>query len=338
MLPVSLVTRSGFRLNRPQKLGSFFTPLLQANNTLSHSRSISSTSFLLSSLPKKKPAPSNEQQSSSSSRRPSIPAMIAVMSMVIAAAATYRDLMRNRVEQDQLKTQLESNSAPSSSSNDSSQVSEKTVEEAYIMPSERYSPFQIRQFPFSSKKIIFVLGGPGSGKGTNSTKLVEQYNFVHLSAGDLLRAEQNRKDSKVGQLIAKYIVEGTIVPYNITISLLRDAIMDHSDATTFLIDGFPRSLEQAQAFENSITNCELVLFYDCPEAVLFERIMKRSKTSGRTDDNENTLMKRFRVYSQQSYPVIEDYMAKGKVKSISCVGTEDSVYDKTRSAITDLIA
>ncbi|PVV02875.1 hypothetical protein BB560_002658 [Smittium megazygosporum] len=206
-----------------------------------------------------------------------------------------------------------------------------------IMDSERFTKEEIAAFPFNSKKIVFVLGGPGSGKGTNSLKLVEEFGFVHLSAGDLLRAEQNRPGSKVGQAIKGYISAGTIVPYSITIALLRDAIMDHPDATKFLIDGFPRSLDQARAFEKTITDCQAVLFYDCPVSTMFDRIMDRSKTSGRIDDNEETLRNRFKVYLNQSYPVIQDYSTKDKVRAVSCIGSVDDVYNKTKLSISDIV-
>lgn len=100
---------------------------------------------------------------------------------------------------------------------------------------------------FSPKdcKVIFVLGGPGSGKGTQCARLVDEYGFVHLSAGDLLRAEQNRKGSQFGELIDRYIREGQIVPQEITIKLLENAIKDklgNEAKGRVLIDGFPRKM------------------------------------------------------------------------------------------------
>ena len=101
---------------------------------------------------------------------------------------------------------------------------------------------------------ILTLGGPGTGKGTQSEKLVKDWDFVHLSAGDLLRAEQAREGSEYGALIKKYIQEGEIVPMEITIGLLQRAMQENIDKERrkFLIDGFPRKMDQALAFESNV--------------------------------------------------------------------------------------
>lgn len=98
-------------------------------------------------------------------------------------------------------------------------------------------------------QVLFVLGGPGAGKGTQCAKMVEEYGFVHLSAGDLLRAERARKDSPDGQLIENYIREGQIVPVEITIRLIKKAMQD-SGSTLFLIDGFPRNFDNLQGWQS----------------------------------------------------------------------------------------
>lgn len=113
------------------------------------------------------------------------------------------------------------------------------------------SPTKPRAFSSSDVSVIFVLGGPGSGKGTQCARLVKDYGFEHLSAGDLLRAEQARSGSKYGQLIADYIKAGDIVPQEITLALLEQA-MRSSKSTKFLIDGFPRKMDQALTFENDV--------------------------------------------------------------------------------------
>jgi len=125
--------------------------------------------------------------------------------------------------------------------------------------------------------VIFVLGGPGAGKGTQCSLLVEKYNFSHLSAGDLLRAEQDRPDSQYGDLIRTHIREGKIVPMEVTIKLLenamRAALQSKSSSGSgsgsgwddgkgrFLIDGFPRKMDQALKFEEDVCTSSLVLFF-----------------------------------------------------------------------------
>ncbi|KAI8318314.1 UMP-CMP kinase [Martensiomyces pterosporus] len=197
-----------------------------------------------------------------------------------------------------------------------------------------YSEAQIAAFPFGEKTVVFVLGGPGSGKGTNSEKLVNDFGFVHLSAGDLLRAEQKRPVSQYGDLIAYYIREGLIVPHEITIGLLRNAMMDHPECDRFLIDGFPRNLVQAKAFEDTVCKAKKVLYFECPESVLLERLLNRGKTSGRSDDNIESIKKRFRTYVNDSKPVIDAYAEQGKVITISCQGTMEGVYKNTHGEMT----
>ncbi|KAJ1763259.1 bifunctional uridylate/adenylate kinase [Coemansia sp. RSA 2167] len=200
-----------------------------------------------------------------------------------------------------------------------------------------YSDEEIAQFPFDTKNVVFVLGGPGSGKGTNSAKLVEDFGFVHLSAGDLLRAEQQREVSQYGELIGHYIREGLIVPHEITIGLLRNAMMDHPASNRFLIDGFPRNLVQAKAFEDTVCKAKKVLYFECPEATMLERLLDRGKTSGRTDDNIGSIKKRFRTYINDSKPVIDEYAKEGKVMTVSCEASVEDVYKHTHDQIEALL-
>jgi UMP-CMP kinase len=102
-----------------------------------------------------------------------------------------------------------------------------------------------------------MVGGPGTGKGTQCAKLVKDWDFIHLSAGDLLRAEQQREGSQYGELIKKFIQEGEIVPMEITVGLLQNAMQENvrKDRRKFLIDGFPRKMDQALAFEANVLAC-----------------------------------------------------------------------------------
>ncbi|PXF44190.1 UMP-CMP kinase 3 [Gracilariopsis chorda] len=174
-----------------------------------------------------------------------------------------------------------------------------------------------------SKNIYFVLGGPGSGKGTQCAKLVEKLSFDHFSAGDLLRNEVS-SGSEQGKMIGEMIKEGKIVPGHITLDLLRNAI-DGSNAPGVLIDGFPRQLGQAGSFEKEVSDFEFVLFFDCPEEEMERRLLQRGKTSGRSDDNIDSIRKRFNTFVNTSMPVIEYYEAKGKVHKIDATMPIDTV-------------
>ncbi|XP_058222459.1 UMP-CMP kinase 3-like [Rhododendron vialii] len=187
----------------------------------------------------------------------------------------------------------------------------------------------------SEKKVtvIFVLGGPGSGKGTQCANIVENYGYTHLSAGDLLRAEI-KSGSENGTMIQNMIKEGKIVPSEVTIELLQRAIQENGK-DKFLIDGFPRNEENRAAFE-SVTGIvpEFVLFFDCPEEEMERRLLSRNQ--GRDDDNIETIRKRFNVYMESSLPVIEYYNAKGKVRKIDAAKPVEEVFEDVKSVFIPL--
>ncbi|KAK8843987.1 hypothetical protein IAR55_006780 [Kwoniella newhampshirensis] len=199
---------------------------------------------------------------------------------------------------------------------------------------------------FDAEKItvIFVLGGPGAGKGTQCDRLVKDYGFKHLSAGDLLRAEQTRPGSTYGAMIKEYITEGKIVPMEVTIKLLENAMSDtlssppsapgwESSHGRFLIDGFPRKMDQALKFDAAVCQSSFVLFISTTEAVMLERLLERGKTSGRDDDNRESITKRFRTFIETSMPVVDYYRKRGNVVEIDSSPPVDVVYDKVRVEI-----
>ncbi|CAL0329445.1 unnamed protein product [Lupinus luteus] len=178
-----------------------------------------------------------------------------------------------------------------------------------------------------SRFITFVLGGPGSGKGTQCAKIVETFGFKHLSAGDLLRREIV-SDTKYGSMILTTIKEGRIVPSEVTVKLILREIQS-SDNLKFLIDGFPRSEENRIAFEQIIgAEPNIVLFFDCPEQEMVKRVLSRNQ--GRIDDNIDTIKKRLKVFEALNRPVIDHYAKKGKVHKINAVGTEDQIFEQVR--------
>ncbi|KAF5134182.1 Uridylate kinase [Metarhizium anisopliae] len=209
--------------------------------------------------------------------------------------------------------------------------------EGQLPPPAKSSP----TFSPSDVTVLFVLGGPGAGKGTQCANLVKQYGFTHLSAGDLLRAEQERPGSQFGDLIRDYIKNGLIVPMEVTIQLLEnamtEALQSNGNATKgrFLIDGFPRKLDQAHKFEESVCPARMVLFFDCPEKVMEERLLERGKTSGRADDNAESIRKRFRTFIETSMPVVDYYEKQAKVVKIDATPTPDQVFANTKARLTE---
>lgn len=192
-----------------------------------------------------------------------------------------------------------------------------------------------RAFADGDIDVVFVLGGPGSGKGTQCAKLVEEKGYVHLSAGDLLRAEQNREGSEYGDLIRQFIKEGKIVPQEVTIALLENAIRaaNAKGATKFLVDGFPRKMDQALTFEDKVARSSITLFFECPESVMLKRLLERGKTSGRDDDNAESIKKRFRTFLDTSMPVVDYFDKQGKVLKVLCDQPVDSVYSQVTEAL-----
>lgn len=192
--------------------------------------------------------------------------------------------------------------------------------------------------------VIFVLGGPGAGKGTQCARLVERYGFSHLSAGDLLRAEQERPGSQFGELIKDCIRNGAIVPMEVTVQLLENAMAEvveqnkkknggSAKGSRFLIDGFPRKMDQALKFEETVCPARFVLFYDCPEAEMERRLLERGKTSGRADDNADSIRKRFRTFIETSMPVVDHYEKENRVIKIDATATPEQVSKETQKRL-----
>ncbi|KAG6850465.1 UMP-CMP kinase [Arthromyces matolae] len=185
-------------------------------------------------------------------------------------------------------------------------------------------------FDSSKVTVIFVLGGPGA-------------------AGDLLRAEQNREGSEAGKLIQTCIKEGTIVPMEVTIKLLENAMhaaMSENRSEEgwidgrgrFLIDGFPRKMDQAVKFDETVCPSSVVLFFSTTEEVMERRLLERAKTSGREDDNLESIKKRFRTYKVDTMPVIEYYSTLGKVAEVEATGAVQEVYKLGSLVVRDALA
>lgn len=179
------------------------------------------------------------------------------------------------------------------------------------------------------RKVVFVLGGPGSGKGTQCAELLKEFdNLAHYSAGDLLRAHVNSGSSE-GNMVADMIKNGQIVPSEVTVGLLKKAIAE-SGKLVVLIDGFPRNLENRAAFEWLVGyDCSFVLFFDCPEDVLEKRLLSRNQ--GRVDDNIETIKKRFKVFLDQSLPVIDYYEKLGKVHRVNTNRPVHEIYKDVKA-------
>ncbi|KAK4319686.1 hypothetical protein Pmani_009348 [Petrolisthes manimaculis] len=181
----------------------------------------------------------------------------------------------------------------------------------------------------SKFNVVFVLGGPGAGKGTQCAKIVEKFGYVHLSAGDLLREERAKPGSEYGELIENHIKNGTIVPVEITCSLLERA-MKESSKNEFLIDGFPRNQNNLEGWNKQMgekVDLKFVLFFNCPLEVCTQRCLDRGAAgSGRSDDNMESLKKRFDTYMNATMPIIKHYEAQNLVRTMDATKGPDEIF------------
>lgn len=187
---------------------------------------------------------------------------------------------------------------------------------------------------------LILFGPPGSGKGTQATKLVEQFRLVHISTGDLFRYEMSH-NTPLGQEAKAYMAKGELVPDSVTIGMLRNKVEAHPEAGGFIFDGFPRTIPQAQALDELLAENHtavtglLALHVDDEEIV--QRIKLRGTTSGRADDNDESIIRnRINVYKNETSPVFDYYAQQGKSQSINGVGEIEEIFERLTEAITQL--
>lgn len=169
--------------------------------------------------------------------------------------------------------------------------------------------------PSQRKRVVFVVGGPGSGKGTQCDLIAKEFSVPFFSAGELIRELINSGCAE-GKQLQDIILQGQIIPSEVTVGLLQKA-MAGTSSETVLIDGFPRNTENRTVWNSQVGyDCEMVLLFDCPDEVMLERLRGRGQASGRADDNEDTIRKRVQNFKSQMAPVLEHYGGLGKVTTI----------------------
>jgi adenylate kinase len=184
---------------------------------------------------------------------------------------------------------------------------------------------------------LILFGPPGSGKGTQAAKLVEKYNLLHISTGDLFRYEMGN-DTPLGKEAKSYIKKGELVPDSITIGMLKNKVKANPDVPGYIFDGFPRNINQADALDDFLaeknTGVSALVSLDVDDEEIVKRILNRGKTSGRADDNDESIIRnRIEVYKSETSPVFDFYDTKDKSKKISGIGTIDEIFDRICVAI-----
>lgn len=187
-------------------------------------------------------------------------------------------------------------------------------------------------------KNIVIFGAPGSGKGTQSELLIKSYGFLHISTGDVLRA-QIAEGTELGKIADAYISQGKLVPDELIIDMLADVLAGHADevARGVIFDGFPRTIHQAEALDELLAKrdsaVDIVVGLEVEEDELIARLINRGKTSGRSDDNMETIKKRLDVYNNQTNPLREHYQTQGKYVAVHGMGSVEEIFGRIKTAI-----
>lgn len=189
---------------------------------------------------------------------------------------------------------------------------------------------------------LILFGPPGSGKGTQSEKLIAKYGLKHLSTGDLLRSEISQK-TPLGLEAKSLMDKGQLVPDAVVIGMISSALESNPDAKGFLFDGFPRTSAQAEALDNLLelkgTSIKTMLSMEVSEEELISRLLKRGETSGRTDDNnEGVIRARIAEYHKKTAVVADYYKKFDKVVSIKGEGTVEEIFERLSNEIDAALA
>ena len=186
---------------------------------------------------------------------------------------------------------------------------------------------------------IVIFGAPGSGKGTQSERIVEKYGINHISTGDVLRAEI-KNGTELGKTAKGYIDQGQLIPDELMVDILASVFDSFKDSKGVIFDGFPRTIPQAEALKVMLKergqDISVMLDLDVPEEELMIRLIKRGKDSGRADDNEETIKKRLHVYHSQTAPLIDWYKNEKKYQHINGLGTMEGIFAEICEAVDKL--
>ncbi|KAJ8379750.1 hypothetical protein SKAU_G00005280 [Synaphobranchus kaupii] len=219
----------------------------------------------------------------------------------------------------------------------------------YVEEAETLCPkgeFQLAELLFTQKitmaeelknhTIIFVVGGPGAGKGTQCRKIVAKYGYTHLSTGDLLRAEVSSGSEK-GKELSAIMKKGELVPLETILEMLRLAMIEKAAASKgFLIDGYPRNVKQGTEFENEVADPTILLYIEVKPDTMVERLLNRGKTSGRVDDNAVTIKNRVKLFYEATEPILDFYEDKGIIRKVDGEGTREEVFDHVVAVMDSL--
>lgn len=184
---------------------------------------------------------------------------------------------------------------------------------------------------------VVIFGAPGSGKGTQSEKLIEKYGLHHISTGEVLR-DHIARQTPVGQIAQTYISKGQLIPDSLMIKILEDIVDNEPKAKGgVILDGFPRTIPQAEALKKFMEQrgdeIHHVIGLEVPEEELVDRMIKRGQQTGRADDNPETIKNRLKVYHESTTPLRDYYIKEGKYRQINGTGSVDDIFAEIAKAI-----
>ncbi|MDE5662617.1 MAG: adenylate kinase [Muribaculaceae bacterium] len=184
---------------------------------------------------------------------------------------------------------------------------------------------------------IVLFGAPGSGKGTQSAKIIDQFGLYHISTGEVLR-DHIARGTELGKTAEKYISKGNLIPDNLIVDLIAHVIDNEArEAKGVVFDGFPRTIPQAEALRDMLaergSKVHAVVGLEVPEEELVERMLNRGKETGRADDNLDTIKNRLEVYHNQTHPLKEYYVAAGSYLPINGSGNVEEIFDSIATGI-----
>lgn len=188
---------------------------------------------------------------------------------------------------------------------------------------------------------VVIFGAPGSGKGTQSERIIDHYGLFHISTGDVLR-DHIARNTELGVIANKYISQGQLIPDELMIRVLEHHLDNHAkeSAKGVIFDGFPRTIAQAKALtellEKRGTQVDAVVGLEVNEDELVARILKRGQETGRSDDNLETVKKRLAVYHNQTCPLRQFYIDEKKYHAIDGNGTVDGIFEKIKKSLDEI--